>query len=1334
MMVIFKQISSYWRCILAFWSLMVVFAVQPSYSHGLRYHEFTSIDWRVGMDASVVNCVVQDNSGLIWMGTNRGLYSFDGYRAMHHSAVSSAVEGGDGVVYCALMVDSVHLWLGTDNGLVIFNTYTDSFEPSPVAFPKDIRAITRINGTSFWVGSLNGLFRYDTSTKQLDKIIDPAIPHQAVYSILRYDENNYFFGTYNGLCRYNVPARKFSSVTLTAGKGSINKLVLSILPDYDRRCIWVGIEGGLYGYYPSSQQSIEVPVLKGNSVKSLLLDNQQCLWAGTDNGLYVYNPSKGDHRVIRHNALNDRSLINNIVWSVFADKEQNIWLGTEAGVSLYVYNNRYKLHSVSEVTGSTEGNQIISVLSDSKGNVWLGGTNGLIKVGKDGEKTIWYQQNNPQNPLPHNRVRSIFEDADGDIWIATDGSICRYDPRTLQFIRYQIEDDSRGRNANWAYAICQDETRKLWVATCLGGLFVVDKQKLLASAGTTYVAEQNYFTHGQNKGLSGDMLQFLSVDGDKNIWAATYRAGLNKIDRQNQAVLQFTSQNQANTLPSDDVTAMVADGDRYVWVALRNQLLRMDTRSFAVDPIVDARLTNLVINSMVGDGKRIWLSTPSGLFVVDKASLKVMRVNVGGNFFSSVHYSSYSQKVVVGGLNEYVEFSPEAVLMGEDQNQLFLTTLWVNDRLVQTNDTSTTNLQLSQSIRYTKRIELPHNLNNLSFAFSELIYNQGQNVQYSYQLKGVDDDWRYTSGNNNRLSYSNLRPGNYEFLMSRIGVDGRPMDKPLTLSVTIHHPWYSTWWAKLAYSILFVMLILAFVNYFMVLNRLRYERLEKIKTMELTAHKIDFLTNISHELKTPLSLIIGPLGKMMEQVKNTPIKEQLSDVRHNAMKMGSLIHQLMEASRLETSGVGLIVSKTDVVELTRSVVSVFQKPLSDREVSVDVSCNVEPCYIEADVLKLEAILNNILSNAAKFAPNGSGIFVTIEATDDAVNLVVRDEGPGIDANDLPHVFERFYQSKRLLAQNKEGTGVGLSIVKEYVQLHRGTVQVVSDGKRGTSVEVVLPIKQIAGENDDLPQASAKVQPFRPESAEMPLLLIVEDNLEILSFIAKSLSSEFRCITAHNGKLGLEAALEHLPDVIVTDIMMPVMDGMEMCRKLKENIATSLTPVVMLTAKDDKNTELSGYRTGADAFIAKPFEIGYLSDRLHQLLKGRKLLVQKARQEAIIQPKDMEASSADERFLATITQIIESEITQSDLNVNLLSEKSGYSAKQVYRRIKSLTGQTAVDYIRSVRLKKAAMLLSRKTFTVAEVMYMVGFSNHSYFAKRFYELFGKTPKEYMDGLN
>jgi signal transduction histidine kinase/ligand-binding sensor domain-containing protein/DNA-binding response OmpR family regulator len=1310
--------------------LLSLIAFQYIGAHGLKYHEFNPIDHRVGMDASAVNCVIQDNHGLIWMGTDRGLYSFDGFFSRHYSTMPQLGLNNDGVTYCALLVDSIHIWLGTDNGLFTFNTFTDKYEPAILGLPENIRAISRINDHEFWIGSINGLYRYNTLTHKAERINDRALPHQAIYTILRYDSNTFYFGTYNGLCRVNISTGKFERISLSNGHRTTNQLILALLPDYKRNSIWIGVEGELLSYYPSTGQSVSEPLLKGNSVKSLLLDNQDCLWAGTDNGLYIYEPSTKKYRLIRHDATNDRSLLNNVVWSVFTDREQNIWVGTDAGVSMYIFNDHFRVQSLSELTGSNEGNYIFSLLADSKGRLWLGGNNGLVKVDKSTGKSTWYQQNNSKFTLPHNKVRYIFEDADADVWIATDGSICRYDERTAQFIRYQIEGATHTRNANWSYAICQDDSQKLWIATCLGGLFVVDKKQLLASKGKTCVAEKNYFYNNGDQGLSGTMLQFLTVDGNKNIWAGTYRAGVNKIDRKSQKVVQLTTRRAGNPLPSDDVTAMIADSDNFIWIALRNRLVRIDPVKMSMKVVTDSRLNDAYINALADDGKRIWMSLSTGLFFIDKVSLKLKQINSGKNYYAAIFYDKRTHHLIAGGINEFAEFDPETLLADEKQSRLFITALWVNERLVQNDSTLNFPLKLEQSIRELHNIELPYNFNNLTFTFSELSYNQLQNMQYASKLEGLDEDWHTLSRGSNRITYNNLPPGHYLLTIARIGSDGTPLPNSLKFAVTIAHPWYSTLVAKSIYFTLLICLIIAFLNYFTILNRLRYERIEKAKTMELTAHKIEFLTNISHELKTPLSLIIGPLGKISEQVKSTDLKDQLANVRHNALKMGSLIQQLVEASRQEFDAFGLIVSKTDVVAFVSSVVSVFEKSLGDRKIRLKMESDQPSFFIEADVLKLEVVLNNIISNASKFAPDGSVITVITKTAEDLVKISITDEGPGIDAKDLPHVFERFYQSRHLLPQNKEGSGIGLSIVKEYVQQHCGTVVVLSDGVHGTCVEIVLPTVQTGGELEIM--ARPQSTNFLMEPNAKPLLLIVEDNVDISSFISKSLANEFRCITASNGKLGLEMALAKLPDIIVTDIMMPVMDGIEMCRKLKENISASLIPVVMLTAKDDKNTELMGYLTGAEAFIAKPFEIGYLSERLHQLLQGRELLLHKIRQEAIIQPKENEGIfSGDEKFLTTITQIIEDEISNPDLNVSLLSEKSGYSLKHIYRRIKSLKGQTAVDYIRSVRLKEAAMLLSRKTFTVAEVMYMVGFSNHSYFAKRFHDMYGKSPKHYAE---
>ncbi len=1305
--------------------------VSPLSGHGLKYHEFTPIDHRLGLNASAMNCVMQDEQGLIWLGTDRGLFSFDGYNARQYPPPPGSGSNNTGVIYCALMVDSVHMWIGTDDGLLVFNTYTDTYEPAPEGLPDNIRSLARITDKSYWIGGLTGLFRYDMDTGSISSTPDEELPHQAVYTILRYDETIFYFGTYNGLSRYDLTTGRFQTISLRRDISATNQLILSLLPDYDRSCIWVGVEGGLFRYNPSTEQYKSIPLMKGNSVKSLLLDNSRCLWAGTDNGLFIYDPDTDNNRLLRHDATNDRSLINNVVWTIFADREQNIWVGTDAGASLFIYNKKITRKSISELTGSNEGNQIISLLTDSRGNLWIGGTNGIIRRDRATGAVVWYQQNNRRYPVPHNKVRDIFEDSDGEIWIATDGSICRYDERTSQFVRYQIEDDMHQRNANWSYDICQDETRKLWIATCLGGLFVADKQKLLASGGKTYIAERNYYSDNGPQSLSGNMLQFLAQDADKNMWVGTYRDGISKIDRMNQRVIQFTTRSTTGTIPSDDVTAMTIDTDMILWLALRDCIVMIDPRKNSMKTITDPRLAGSYINGLADDGRRIWMSVSSGLFFIEKSTGSLRQINPGGNYFSSVSYDRGNHIIIAGGINEYVEFDPETIVDDDRQSNLFITSLLVNDRHPLPGPTEELPHTSGRSIRFLDMISLPHDQNNLTFTFSDLNYSQQKNVQYASKMEGLEYDWHFTERGDNRLTYNNLPPGEYSLMLSHIGSDGNPIPDSRTFSISISHPWYATTLAKTVYIILLSLLVIAVINYFIVLNRLRFERIDKAKTKELTAHKVEFLTNISHELKTPLSLIIGPLGNIIEKTKPIALKDQLVDVRQYALKMSSLIHQMVEAGRQEFDSFGLILSKTDLVAFVHSSVSLFEKQLRERSVSVVVKSEQPSVYIDADLFKLEVIINNILSNASKFAPDRSEITVEITVLSDRVRLTVTDRGPGIDPADLSHIFERYYQSRNTLDSNRGGTGIGLSVVKSYVQLHNGTVKALSEGNSGTTIELELP-KDLRQE-EVMPGSDPKASLMVRQPDNKPVVLVVEDNIEILSFISNNLLPDFSCITAQNGRLGLEKAVERHPDIIIADLMMPLMDGIEMCRKLKENIVTSMIPVIILTARDDRNSELLAYRIGADAFIAKPFEIGYLADRIHNLLKGRSMLVQKARQEAIIRPRENEVVTTSEKFLTTITQIIESEITNPALNVNLLGDKSGYSLKQIYRRIKALTGQTTVDYIRSVRLKKAAMLLSHRTFTVAEVMYMVGFSNHSYFSKRFREMYGKTPLKYAEDM-
>lgn len=1308
--------------------LLIATCIKTVAGNDMNYHEFKTIDHQQGIDASAIYTTIQDQNGMIWMGTDRGLYSFDGYQARRYSATDESGQKYNGVIYCLQLVDSSHLWLGSDYGLLVFNTYTDTFEPIPARLPKNIRAIAAIDSNRYWLGSMNGLYCYNKKTQEINRITDNNIPHQAIYAILPYNQTQYLFGTYDGLCLYDSRNNTFRKIDLGITETMHHELILSLWADKQQQRVWIGIEGGLYVCNMSDLSVHEVKLFRGNSLKALTQDKNGIILAGTDNGLYIYDPQTEEHQHIRHDALNKLSLMNNVVWSVFFDREQNLWLGTDDGISLYQNNKDYQTLTINALTGSHDGNQIISLLADSKGTLWLGGTNGLIKRERNG-KTLWYQQNNPQHPLPHNKVRNIFEDADGDIWLATDGSVCHYNVSSGQFDQYLIEDQSHTRNANWAYSICQDEEEKLWITSCLGGIFVADKQQLLQAKNKVYIAEKNYYQNSGRNGLSGNMPQSIGRDKENNIWVSTYREGLNKIDRKNNKVIQYTSYSAQNKLPSDDITALLIDAENYLWLAFQDQLIQMDTKGNIVTHLSDKRLQDSYINALTDDGDRIWISLSPGLFFYDKKSQQLKQVNVGEAYYNAIYFDANTKHFYAGGVNRFVSFNLKDVLQEDLQNDIYLSALWINNQLINSTSASNKTPILKKSIRYTKRITLPYEANNIALSFSEFKYKPQEGTRYAYQLQGYDEAWNYNKMGSNLITYNNLEPGEYTLLISRVGRDGNPLPQPLSFQIDIQHPWYATPLAKIIYYLLLSLLIFSVINYILIVNRLRFERLEKIKTTELTAHKIEFLTNISHELKTPLSLIIAPLTGIIEQVKTRQLKEKLDYVRKNALKMSALIHQMIEASRQEFDNFGLITSKINFPDFVKSLLSVYEKTASEGHIRISMEMPENSLYLEADIMKLEIILNNLLSNAFKYAPQDSTVHLRVKQIEDKLFMAIADEGPGIHAQDLPHVFERFYQAKNSTKQNQKGTGLGLAIVKDYVQMHRGSVQIFSNGIQGTRVEVLLPLNQTVGETDEniLPAKEPE-----PEHSDKPLLLIVEDNLEILSFIKSSLTGAFCCITAQDGKQGLEKASQKLPDIIVTDIMMPVMDGMEMCRKLKKNIATAAIPIIMLTAKDDRETELKGYYLGIDCFIAKPFDMGYLLSRINSLIRGRDLLVQKARQELMLAPKEEpNLVSGDDKFLKTITGIIEENIGNPNLNVQLLSKDSGFSQKQLYRKLKTLTGQTTVDYIRTVRLKKAALLLSRKTFSVSEIMYMVGFSNHSYFSKRFQEHFGKSPKDYME---
>ena len=1280
-----------------------------------NYQIFENIN--LSTEASVTNCFLQDEQGMIWIGSNKGLFSYNGYSVQSHPAPD---EQSNAWIYCGQIINDTFLYLGTDNGMLVYNYKTDLYETPPITFPADIRSLA-LQGETLWIGTLNGLYNYTLSSrtlKRFDTQTYKGLPHTIVYSVIRSQDNHIYVGTYNGLSQYTSTNDSFKYIPLPVSQHKNNQFINSLLEDTIRKCIWIGTEGSLFKYTPANGDIEQIETVHANSVKSLALDGKQRLLIGTDNGLYIYKENEPLLHT-RHDSRNLQSLADNIIWNIFTDRERNVWLGTNYGISLSHNNNAFQYIPISQMTGTGEGNQFFSIFKDTRNNYWFGGSNGIIRSKrsiKDTSDAIWYKMGDSRHNLAHNRIRHITEDHNHELWIATDGSVNRYNYTTQQFIHYNIVDSTGKNNANWAHHLMEDSEGKLWIATCLGGIFVVDKQKMMKSNSEYYTADYNFSI---KDGLSGMFINQLIPDHKGNVWVLVYNNGIDKI---NPHTHQITHLQTDSITGNQKPNFILCDDQGYIWAGFRGGILRINPQNNEITTIRFGSFSSNEVFSMLEVEDHIWISTSNGFWVINKKTSDTRRLPLTNKRFTSMYYDRTTREIYLGDVDGYAITSPDILNLSPNNRPLIVTALYINGKLTENN---------GKSIRYTNHIELNHNQNNFAIEFSDLPYSLEEKNKFVYRMEGVDREWNLLSPNTNRISYNNLDYENYTLRISKLNINGKPSEDAYTLEIRISPPWYYTLWAKIIYSLLLAGLTAWIINFFRMKNRLHIERIEKKQIMEQSRQKIDFFTNLSHDFKTPLSLILAPVSKLLPEIKNPQEKKLLEGVQRNAIKLNSLIHQVLNFNRLDSdSNTLLILSHTEMVEFARSQFQSYEEVAKEKNILTQFKTNQEKIYLDIDLVKWESILNNILSNALKYTQDGGSITLSLSYKEKELSVSVSDTGQGIPAQDLPYIFQRFFQSSRTKGK-KEGTGIGLYLVKTYTELHGGQVNLVSEENKGTTVTITLPIFQ---EAETFP---SKVQPenHKKETCEstdtLPSVLIVDDNPEIINFIHDILHSHYHCLTAPEGKTGLKRCMESLPDLIITDLMMPVMDGMEMCRHIKKHVPTSTIPIILLTGKDDKHTELESIQLNIDAFITKPFEAEILLSRVEQLISKRRTLEAVARIETISTPKKIEAVSYDEKFLADITRIIEDHIADSELNVNALCELSGIGNKQVYRKVKQLTGLSPVEYIKNIRMKKAAMLLEQKKFSVAEVMYRVGFSSSSYFSKCFQNEFGVTPKQFIE---
>lgn len=1273
----------------------------------LDYTYFRNIP--LGTTANTVHSFAQDSLGMLWLGSNNGLFNYDGYSLQ---AITGAKSPYQTFVYCMTAIDHTYFALGTGQGVLLYNYHADRFEPFPKGGPSDVRSLLLV-GNKLWIGSIAGLYCYDINTHKLEdcaKTLRKSIGELAIYALDNVGDQ-LLIGAYNGLFALNPAKKDILQLTLPDYKVGSNQFVNSIYSIKKSKTTFVGTEYGLYLYDHKGRTLRKTPVLKNHPIKSMASKDDETLLVGTDDGLYVYQLDQQVVTRVKHDSRNRSSLANNIVWSIFKDRSENIWLGTDLGISLWSNQQVEKIWPIYQFTHSSDGNRFYKITRDRNGWYWLGGDNGLIRAHGLGTKNVesyWYRMDAQDYRLAHNRIRDVYQDETGLVWMASDGGVNVFDPSSRQFRNFTIIDASGRRNAKWSYDILSDQQDNLWVATYMGGIFVVNRHKLLQTTGP--VTARNF---SKADGLLEDFANQIIDNGKGKMLALFYNKGISSIDLVTGKIMELKDSAGLSLRQS---TFMLKDSQHIIWIGEHGELRRIatDGKSTLIrfDPVGRGEVT-----AMVEVEDHIWIATSTGVWQISKQSLKAELLRYGRQI-SSMYYDAEQKEVILGGIDELVVLpARKEIAKNGRSKKIVLTAMYVNNELFGQQD---------YGLRYRNEIVLDHNQNNLRLEFSDFDYGNHLGYRLAYAFKGKNETWIPLERGDNKVLLSNLNAGDYDLQLTKVDIGGHVVSEIDTYHIRIRYPWYASYWAKGAYMVIAVFALLWMVNFFRVRNTLKWERRERHKVLELTKMKMDFLAAISHELKTPLSLILAPISQMIRQTKNNERRKQLDGVHRNALKINNLIQELMTFDQVENQQMPLqelLKSQIDLVAYIRQM-TVDWKQMPDYKVlAIRFVTDYDSLFVQTDVAKLGSIVNNLLSNACKYNRADGDVLITLHAGETGPQLTVKDTGMGISPDDLPYVFSKFYRSSNKQVSELEGTGVGLYLVKSYCEQLGWNIQLDSD-ESGTQLTITLALDPL---DDQKITDGSTVSDNRK-------LLIVEDNDELSAFLKNALQDNYSCTVMRDGREALRLIDAHstLPDIIITDAMMPHMGGIELVRKLRQNTVTATIPVILLTAQTSELIQRDWVAAGIDAYMTKPFDLDLLHMQLLKLLDKKDKLMAKLRIDEISKPTEpAPIQSLDERFLTQVTQLVEDNMDDSDFSVQRLSELTDIGTKQLYRKIKQLTGYTPVEYIRSIRIKKAALLLQQRKFTVAEVMYMVGYSNASYFSKCFQVEFGISPKSYMD---
>ena len=1325
---------------------------------------FTNIGLKEGLSQLSVLDIMQDSKGYIWFGTRNGLNRYDGqemvvYKHQYNNPMSSLADND----ITRIVEDADHnLWIGSSKGLTRLNTLNDKMRPYRAkdvkAFSTGVKSLFVDSRKRLLVGTANGVYLYIPETDTFQKIeFDGLLSKSYISMFNETSDHKLIVSTKeSGILVSDLDFKNIVTINAQNSPHILSDNDVTSTFEDENGNLWIATnQAGIVKWNHKTgetrhftKQNTE---LTNNTIRQIKAADGK-LFIATMDGLYTIDFATEQLQAHSNAKLRRGMLSHFSIYSLCVDKNGGVWIGTYSGGVNYLskYNNRFVLHEPSNSVNSLLG--IYGNMANDGNKLYIAteGSGLLVYDLKTKNYSAYTYNNTSDNRFSSNIIKTVTLDGN-TVWCGSaQGNVYRFDTSTNKFEHfYTMEYGS-------IYSIVKDDEGSLFFAssTPRSGLVKLTKDGKFS----------NCFREGDSILANASSRCMLPL-GNKRYLLGTRSTGVLLYDENRKHFTTFSSEGEGKFhLPSNYITSIIKTNKGEIWISsFGGGLSLFDPDKGIIRSITKNNgLTDDEICALVEDkDANIWFSSNNGISRFNPATdeINTYKVNSTGVLEFTPHSGSAlpDGSIAFSASNGFITFNPEDMYLTPQQSPLVLTGLTVNNRPVSPEGDDGI---LKTAIDDTETLYLNYNQNNISIKYCALNYTDAGANQYAIRLKGHDNKWAYV-GSRREAFYNNLDPGKYTFEVKASNNDGVWNDDVKRLNIVIEPPVWGTWYAYLFYAIV-ILGTIVLIMYYLIKKRdleqaLQYKSLEQQQAEEFHQTKLRMFTNFSHELRTPLMLILAPLQELLDRNDlNTTVKNKLNLIFNNSQRLSLLVNQLMDLRKSQAGKLHLKIAKDEMCSFMQEIYSAFNQIAVSKEIEFAYECDESHIGAWYDKSLLEKVIFNLLSNAFKYTPANGKVSMTLKklpkaelpadkasqltAGEKFVHLTVTDTGKGIPENEMTNIFAPFYQIEDGRSKDKVGTGIGLSLTQSIVELHHGTIWVENNSDGGASFHVIFPIDKSGYTDEEIDKESANrvvtdVIPSSNEQEHIELekkytVLLVEDNEEVRAYVKECLEPYFFVLEAADGNTAFDIVADKYPDIVVSDIMMPGKDGLELCHEIKHDLRTGHIPVILMTARSMVMQIKEGFSAGADDYIVKPFNIDVLILRIKNILLSREKLRSLYGKKFSPEALGIEIVSSNDRFTQKFFEVIEKNISNPDLNIEMLCKEIGLSRTNLYRKLKAITDLSPVELIRNKRMEIAAKLLVESDVTVSEVSTYVGFNSHAYFTQCFKAVYGLSPSDFL----